>query len=339
MNVKVFRKFFFSRITIVIIILLVGGFFLWRNTLGKTKALESYTVGRNNVSEELILSGEIAAVEHAKLAFQTSGELSWIGVKEGDIVKKGQSIAKIDTVSLNSTYQRARADLRAAEASVEKIHDDVKNHGSDETFTQKEIRTDAEVTKDKAYEAVLMAEKALKDAILRSPFAGTVTYVANPFPKVNVVATQTQVEVINTATVYFKVLADQTEVINLSEGKTAEIILDPIDDKKLKGVISAVSFAPDPNEASTVYEVKVIFSNFDEIKNIYRIGMSGDAVFQLKKVENVISVPPKFVKTDKDGKYVLTNNGKTKNRVEIGLEGEDFIEIKSGLSEGTVVYD
>jgi macrolide-specific efflux system membrane fusion protein len=324
---------------IILIVLIVGVLLFVRFKFLKKDTPETAIVSRRDVVEEMILSGEIEAVEHAKLTFGSSGELVWIGVKTGDQVVKGQALAKIDTVSLNASYQRARADLRAAEASVDKIHDDVKDHSKDETFTQKDTRTTAEVTKDKAYEAVIIAEKALKDSTLKAPFAGTVTYVANPFPGINTLATQTQVELLNVDTVYFKVLADQTEVVNLKVGQKTKITLDSLDGEEISGTITETSFVPDPEETSVVYEVKVAFDNFKDIEDFYRLGMSGDAAFQLSEAANVIAVPSGFIKTDKDGKYVLTENGKKRVAVEVGLEGEDFVEIKSDLAEGTVIYD
>jgi hypothetical protein len=60
----------------------------------------------------------------------------------------------------------------------------------------------------------------------------------------------------------------------------------------------------------------------------------------LEEKENVLRVPVGFVNTDTDGKYIRL--GKTNNKfyVEVGLEGEEFIEILSDkVKEGDTIYD
>ena len=177
-------------------IALIAIFFYFRKLSSKDGTVASTEIKRGTIEEVLTLSGEINADEYARLTFPTSGEISWVGVKEGDEVRKGQALAKLDTVVLNSAFQSARATLRAAEATVANIHDQVKDHTGDETYSQKDTRTTAEVTKDKAYEAYVAAEYNLRNATLTAPFAGIVTTLAHPYPGVNVLVTETQAELI-----------------------------------------------------------------------------------------------------------------------------------------------
>src|SRR3989344_2912816 len=60
------------------------------------KEKTTYTVKRQTLSDDLSLSGEIDAEEKTVLRFQSSGKLSWVGVKEGDYVKKYQTVASLD---------------------------------------------------------------------------------------------------------------------------------------------------------------------------------------------------------------------------------------------------
>ena len=52
----------------------------------------AYMVTKATLKNTLNLSGKIDASEKATLGFQTAGRLAWVGVKEGDYVKKGQGI-------------------------------------------------------------------------------------------------------------------------------------------------------------------------------------------------------------------------------------------------------
>ena len=140
-----------KKIAIVLIILLVILFFVFRNNKKEVKTTE---IKRGDLKEELILSGEVSATNYAKLAFETSGKIVYVGVKEGEKVNKGRLISKLDSTVLNSNYQIAMSNLRISNATAQNILDQVKDNSNDETFAQKDTRTTAEANKDKAYEAV-----------------------------------------------------------------------------------------------------------------------------------------------------------------------------------------
>ena len=306
----------------------------------KNKAgLKTETIKRGEVTEELVLSGEVVAANHAKLAFETSGTISYVAVKEGNQVSRGQFLSKLETTSLNADYQRALSDLRDAQATVDKIHDDVKNHSSDETYVQRATRTTAEVAKDKAYEAVTKAKKSLDGASLFAPFAGVVTKVTNPFPGAFVLYGQTQVEVVDPVSIYFEVTADQTEIGSLIKGQEGVLVLDAFEDKEIPGVIEVVAYTPKEGETGAVYAVRVKFTDFEFAKKSLKVGMTGDAKFTLAKKENVFYLPPQFVKADKKGSYLKLGRKNSKVYIETGLEGDDRIEIKGNLKEGQTVYD
>jgi len=333
-----FRRLFLSskkRILLLVILLAVAGFVGYRR-YAKKNGFEKASVGRGEVVEELVLSGEISASQYAELGYETSGRVVYVGVEEGKVVKKGQILGKLDTTVLNATYQSALADLRKYDATVQNIHDQVKDHSSDETYIQKDTRTTAEVNKDKAWEAVIAAERNLKGATLYAPFEGIVTYVANPFPLVTALYNQTQFKVLNPETIFFKVSADQTEVTRMRINQTVVITLDSFPVQEIRGTITRMDYAPDTEEVGVVYGIKVAL---ESINIEYRLGMTGDAKFVMDRAENVLYVPAVFVQSDREGKYLLMNGGDKKVYVEAGIEGEERVEIKGEVNEGDVVYD
>lgn len=336
------RPFFKGKrfwVVLAVVAALVG-FFYYRNILSKKSSVKTAKVEKGAVSEVLTLSGNIDADNYAKLGFSSSGDISWVGVSEGDEVKKGQGLIKLDTTVLNSVYQQAVATLRAADAAVEDVHDQVKDHTGDETYAQKDTRTAAEVTKDKAYESYLQAQYNLRHATITSPFDGIVTYLAHTFPGVNVLYTETQVEVLDPETMYFDVSADQSEVLQLSVGQDVDITLDSIPDEPLKGKVEFIAYTPDPTQVGTNYKVRVSFneSNLDIKK--YRIGLSGDANFVTKKKDDALYVPTDFIGSDSSGKYVRKSSENNKTYIDIGLEGPDKTEIiSSDIKEGDTVFD
>lgn len=323
----------------IIAVIVVAGFLLIRTiTKGSSAPREKSSVTRGTVKQELILSGELKATENSNLQFGQSGILSWVGIKVGDKVVKGQALMKIDTTSTNAAYQQARSALLAAEANVNYVHDNLKNKDSSETFAEKNTRVAAEVAHDNAYNALLSAQKNLRDGTLLSPFAGIVAQLNNESAGVTVIAGTPQVAVVNPETLYFSVNADQTDISHIQVGEKSQIVLDAFLDEKLAGTVSQISFTPSTVESGTVYPMRLVLS-VDNSMYKYKVGMTGDATFTISQKDNVLSVPTKFVKSDKEGKYIYIDEKNTKKYITVGIEGDDKTEIQGDIAEGQQVFD
>jgi RND family efflux transporter MFP subunit len=325
---------------IVIVVAGITGYLVKRVFFPSTDGFEISEVQRGKVEEVYILTGAVNADEYAQLAFPASGKIAWIDVIEGEEVLKGQRLAQLDTTTLNSAFEAAKSDLRIADAEALKVLDDLKNKGNDETFAEKDTRTLAEASKDKAYEAFLVAEYNLRNSILVAPFSGIVTSVVNPFAGVNITAGQTQIELINPETIYFELSADQTEVTTIRMGDKVRIELDADSEKMVEGEVVHISYTPRAGEVGIVYPIRIKFVDIEDGGIVLRVGMTGDAIFVLDSKDDVLWVSSDFIKSDEEGDYVLINNGQDKLYVEVGIEGEDRVEISGdGVVEGLTIYD
>lgn len=325
-------------IIIFVVLLVIAGIFTKGFGLFNKKSKEEYRVQKGTIKEEIVISGEVKADQYAAMSFGTSGKLGWVGVKEGQEVYKGQALIKLDTDILNSAFETAKANLRSAEANVEYIHDTVKDHTGDETYYQKTTRTTAEAAKDAYYEAYKVAEENLKNATLYAPFKGIVASLIDTVAGVNVLYSQTAVEVVDPETIYFEVYADQTEIIKLSSEQKVELILDAYSDETIEGKIIYLGLTPQNVDGGSLYKVKIAFAEKPDIQKI-RVGMTGDARFVIKEKENVLQAPVKFINSDAKGKYVLVGNMNNKVYIETGLEGEENIEIIGNLKEGDLLLN
>lgn len=320
---------------IAIVVVIVVGFLFLRKSNGKPPVTTK--IERGEVEKTLVLSGEVIANTHAKLAFQSSGTLARVNVEEGELVKKGKVLASLDTIQLNSSYESAKSSLRLTAATRDKIYDSLKDKGNSETFTEKETRITAEVAHDKAYEAFKQAEKALRDANLISSFAGMVASIATKTPGSFVAVGTTQIEVIDPATLVFIISADQTEIVDVALGQKVTVQLD-VKDEAIDGTVSKVGQTPIVGATETLYAIEIDADL--SAKDWIKVGMSGDATIHLEKKDDVLYVDPSFIQEDDDGEYLQV--GKDKKRVEIerGLEGQDRVEIISTeIREGDEVYD
>lgn len=110
---KLFKKPFFPIFILIIVILAI--IFL---SSSKKRALDTFnikkaktaTVQKGNLSKYLTLAGKVDAKIYANLQFQTSGMLSWVGIKEGDQVKKYQAIASLDKTRLKKLFEKEMND-------------------------------------------------------------------------------------------------------------------------------------------------------------------------------------------------------------------------------------
>jgi multidrug efflux pump subunit AcrA (membrane-fusion protein) len=126
---------------------------------------------------------------------------------------------------------------------------------------------------------------------------------------------------------------------NLKKDQEVEIVLDALPDDTIRGKIEFIGLTPRGDEIGAVYKVKVRFEEGNLDIQKYRIGMSGDVKFILSQESDVLFVPPKFIKSDTNGKYVKKNAKNGKTYIETGLEGEDRVEIKGDIKEGDIIYD
>ena len=83
--------------------------------------LEYATVKRGTLSSFVSATGSVEPRAEAVLTFESSGRIIELQVKENDLVKKGDVLARLDTARLAESVLQARAVLAGAEAQVDKL--------------------------------------------------------------------------------------------------------------------------------------------------------------------------------------------------------------------------
>jgi RND family efflux transporter MFP subunit len=318
---------------VLLIVFFVGKYFF----VDSKKAISDFAVVKSSdIKEELTLSGEINAKEHVTLNFRAPGKVDWIGVKEGDWVKKGQGVASLKKDILDAALRQAWQDFTAAKAASDKYYSG--KSGNTESYDQKIERTALDAAQNKAYDNTRIAQENLDSAVLYSPFEGLLISADPDSVGVNVAGLNSGYEMVNPSTIYLKVTADQTEVGSIKVGQAGDIVFDSYPDEQVKGEIESISFAPAKNETGTVYGVKVNLAGTDNEDYKYRLGMTADMNFVIRESKDALIVPVKYMNTDNKGKFVLVGEDKKKTYVVTGIENDQDVEIIKGLSEGQRVY-
>ncbi len=298
-------------------------------------------VKRGTFVDTISASGEIKAEKYAELVFLSPGEITEIYVPDGSFVKKGDRIATIDSTSAYQTYLQAEADLRAKEATLARVYDEIKGSENDESFSEIETRTLAETAKDKSYRAYVAAQKALANTTLRAPFDGIVQYASNVSIGSYASVTKPSFVIVNPQTVYFEAEVSEIEVSEIKLGMKAEIELDAYPSDTYEGQVSMVGATNvTTSTGGTAYIVKVgLPENMD---NKFKVGMSGDIKFVVKEADNTLSVPFSSVVEEDGDSYVWKVVGRstvTKTKIEVGNSSLDSIEVLSGINEGDRIVE
>ena len=102
-------------IIIAAIIIIAGGiYFLTKNGNGG----ELITVQKGTVTQSVLATGKIKAVENVSLGFENSGKVSELYINVGDRVEAGQILAKLDSNELYADLNKAQANVSLKRAQT-----------------------------------------------------------------------------------------------------------------------------------------------------------------------------------------------------------------------------
>lgn len=105
------KRYILLAIVVLLIVLTIAG-----GQKAKRDAKEYYEVSRSDISERVILAGDIDIEDRADIGFGFSGRVSSVKVKEGDVVKEGDFIAQLSMNQLQAELLEAQANLQQARA-------------------------------------------------------------------------------------------------------------------------------------------------------------------------------------------------------------------------------
>jgi multidrug efflux system membrane fusion protein len=148
------------------------------------------------VLQGLPVSGSLKAVNSAVIKARVPGELQGLAVREGDVVKAGQVIARIDAAEYQSRVRQAREQAESARAQVDVVQRQYDNNKAlvDQGFISKTALDTslanlnaAKSTHKAALAATDVAAKSLEDTVLKAPISGQVSQrLAQPGERVGI---------------------------------------------------------------------------------------------------------------------------------------------------------
>ena len=297
---------------------------------------ELTTVKREAIRQTVNASGKIESQNQVELKFQTSGYLSWVGVKEGNQVNKWQAIASLDQRELQKTLEKTLRDYSKERNDFE---EDLQVTYRDKTLTDtiKRLLEKNQWDLDKTVLDAELKDIALKYSTLISPIAGVVTHIDTPIAGVNITPAAAVFTIADPLKLNFVAEIDEIDIGKLMLDQPAELVLDAFPGETFPLTVNWLDFSSSlDSSGATVYLVK--FNLLNPAAKL-RLGMNGEITINVAEKTDVLTVPSSSVTQLKDSSnvQVVINNRVEDRQVNTGIESEDSIEITSGLNDGETV--
>jgi len=277
------------------------------------------------IKDVLVLPGETEAWQDVRVAADMAGRVEWIGPKEGQTVKEGELIAKIDVAALKAALDRAEAALKLAEDLNERRRKLFERN----IINQEELdKSQTERTLARANFRQVQIE--YERGFLKAPLTGLVNHLfvdegefvdkGKPFA-----------DLVNVDKIKINVNVPELDVRYLKVGQKTMVRVDAFPDRELLGVIDFVAYKADP--ATKSFHVKVIVDNPG---HDIRPGMIARVAFLRRVIPDALAAPL-FSIVDKGGERILfvEKDGMAHARtISIGVIEGDKIQITQGLKPG-----
>ena len=304
-------------------------------------AVDVSLVQERVLSRSLPLSGSMSPVVQATVKSKVSGEVEQLTVREGQDVREGDVIARIDTRNMQAQYERelaavdkARADLELATLNRDKNRTLLEQkYISQNTFEQTESAYAANVASLKLAEAqARMVKISLDDAVVRAPFAGTIARrLVQPGEKVS--QDSSIVTLVDLRQMLLEAAVPAAEIPSVRVGQSASFRVGGFGDREFTGAVQRIS--PTTVEGSRAITIYIAVPNADRA---LKGGMFAQGQLALDASQPTLSIPQMAVRQEAGASFVYTleNDTIVRKAVVLGqrVPGQEFVEVREGLKTG-----
>jgi len=305
-----------------------------------------FKVKRQKISEKLFYTGLIEAQNKIVITPEVGGKIAKIYVESGDVVKKGQLLAELDTRAIRLQLEQAQAALAVAEASyndasrnrerMERLKNE--NAISDQQYEKVKLAFDsADAQLLQAAAVANLAKHSLNVSLMKAPFSGVIASknadvgdVINPMmggysPSSGVVT------LMNFSQVKVEIDVSYQDIIRIKKGQASWLKVSAFSDKVFPGEVTVVNLAADP--MTKKFKVEVLVENPDLL---LRPNTFGEVELEVSTHEDSLVIPQNAVLKNRHV-FLAKGNKAVKREIKIGLQNTDLVEILQGLEEGDLV--
>ena len=316
---------------IILITLLIGGKKAgWFGKSGNFKEVTIKAVEKMDIVETVAATGKIQPEVEVKLSSEVSGEIIELPIKEGQQVKKGDLLVKINPdiiqAGLNrsqATLQNAQAGLQQAEASLKEAKFSYERNKNlfdkgviskaewDRAVSAFEV---AEASKQSAFYNVRSAQATVNEArdnlsrtTIYAPMSGTISKLSVELGE-RVVGTQQMagteiVRVANLNNMEVEVDVNENDIVKVAIGDSTIVEVDAYLKKEFKGIVTEIANSAESALSAdqvTNFKVKVrileesyqdLIEGKPENFSPFRPGMTATVDVITNKRNNIVAVP------------------------------------------------
>ena len=280
-------------------------------------------------ARSITATGAVSPIRTININSQLSGALLGVAVQEGDAVRAGAVLARIDVRELEAQMASAEAELEVTRRAAERA----------ERLRDQEIITVAEYERDQAAHAAALATRdQLKTRIgyatVRAPITGVI--LEKLVEQGDIIGQQTRLFTLGEMSpLVVRVPVSELDVDALSPGDDATVALDAVPGRTFSGRIRRVFPSADPATRLVPVEVALTGEGAREA----RPGFLARVTFQLEPRTGVLLVPAGAVLDGTTGSAVFTVSGGKAERRSVRRGGTfgSRVEITEGLEAGDTV--
>ncbi|WP_096663749.1 efflux RND transporter periplasmic adaptor subunit [Polaromonas sp. AET17H-212] len=314
--------------------------------LAATDVFQAKTV---ELSQGLPVSGSLKAVNSAFVKTRVAGELQGLTVREGDTVKAGQVLARIDASEYQSRMRQAQEQADSAKAQIDIVQRQYDNNQAlvNQGFISKTALdaslanlNAAKANHRAALAAAEVARKSLDDTVLRAPLSGQVAQrLAQPGERLGVDVRV--LEIVDLSRLEMEASLSAADALTVRPGQSAVLQIEG-SAQTVKATVARIN--PSAQGGSRSVLVYLGIDNTATPLGL-RQGLFAQGTLGTTRMQ-ALAVPLSAVRTDKPAPYVqvVDNNRVVHKPVELGLRGSSatdagqgtLVAVK-GLAENAVV--
>jgi RND family efflux transporter MFP subunit len=299
-------------------------------------------VQKQELLRGLPVSGTLKAANSAYVKARVAGELQGLTVREGDAVRAGQVIARIDLAEYEARLRQARLQADAAKAQIDIAQRQYDNNKAlvDQGFISKTALDTslsnlnaARASYEAAVAATDVAHKSAADTVLRAPMGGLISQrLAQPGERV---AIDTRiVEIVDLSRMEIEAALSAADSVGVRVGQQALLQVEGYD-RPVPARVARINPSTQAGSRSVL-----VYLQLKPVPGL-RQGLFVQGTLGTEKVKT-LAVPLQSVRNDKPVPYVQVVDNQQVRHMSVTLGargqagGQDMVAV-SGLPEGSLV--
>ncbi len=302
----------------------------------KIPLITTFTAKETQFNHFVELQGNVSTKQNVVITAEYGGVLTKVYVKEGQKVRKGQALAKIDDGGLSQQLAQVKIQTDLAKTTFERqkrLWD--QKIGSEIQYLQ------AKSTYEAQEQMVSQLQQQVGKTIVRAPFSGTIDDVITEQGTVVAPGQSQLFRIVNLNDMYIETDVPERYVADITPGKEVKVNFPVLGKDVDAKVRQAGNFI---NPANRTFKVEVAFPNKDAT-----IKPNLTAKLRINDYTNnkAILIPQSIISENAEGQqYVYTvadkNGEKAKAKrtiIETGKTQGDDIEVLSGIADGEEIIE